>query len=50
MAKKEYWLKFHGSDYKTKVWLNNKYLGSHTGYFQPFEFNVLFSIVLFELS
>lgn len=38
--RKEYWLKFHGVDYKAKVWLNKNLLGTHTGYFQPFEFNV----------
>lgn len=37
---KTYWLRFHGVDYKATVWLNNKLLGIHTGYFQPFEFNI----------
>lgn len=40
MPKKNYWLKFHGVDYKAKVWLNKKLLGTHTGYFQPFEFKI----------
>jgi len=33
-------LKFKGVDYFADVWLNGKYVGSHEGYFQPFEFNV----------
>ena len=33
-------LKFHGVDYYCKVWLNGVYLGSHEGYFSPFEFEV----------
>jgi beta-mannosidase len=37
---KNYWLKFNGVDYKAKVFLNNKLLGTHEGYFQPFAFNI----------
>ena len=37
---KDYWLRFFGVDYKAKIWLNNKLLGNHIGYFQPFEFRV----------
>lgn len=37
---KEYWLRFNGVDYKTKVWLNGRFIGAHTGYFQPFEFMI----------
>jgi len=33
-------LKFNGVDYFADVWLNDIYLGSHKGYFQPFYFNV----------
>ena len=33
-------LRFEGIDYFCKVWLNGKYLGSHEGYFAPFEFDV----------
>lgn len=33
-------LRFLGVDYYTRVWLNGSYLGSHEGYFQPFEFDV----------
>jgi beta-mannosidase len=33
-------LEFNGVDYITDVWLNNKYLGNHEGYFQQFHFNV----------
>lgn len=37
---REYWLSFNGVDYKARAWLNGKPLGTHTGYFQPFEFMV----------
>ena len=33
-------LKFNAVDYYADVWLNGEYLGSHEGYFAPFEFNV----------
>ncbi|MEM2874698.1 MAG: glycoside hydrolase family 2 TIM barrel-domain containing protein [Candidatus Hadarchaeales archaeon] len=33
-------LRFNGVDYACRAWLNGKYLGSHEGYFAPFEFNV----------
>ena len=33
-------LRFGGSFYRTRVWLNGVYLGSHEGYFQPFGFDV----------
>ncbi len=33
-------LRFWGVDYHARVWLNDTYLGSHEGYFQPFEFDV----------
>jgi len=33
-------LRFLGVDYYARVWLNGSYLGSHEGYFQPFEFDV----------
>ena len=33
-------LEFKGLDYFADVWLNNNYLGSHEGYFQPFYFDV----------
>jgi beta-mannosidase len=33
-------LRFWGVDYYAKVWLNGIYVGSHEGYFQPFEFDV----------
>lgn len=32
-------LKFKGSNYNTKVWLNGKYLGENNGGFVPFHFN-----------
>lgn len=34
------YLKFHAVDYIADVWLNGKWLGSHEGYFSPFEFDV----------
>ncbi len=33
-------LRFHGVDYFTRVWFNEKFLGSHEGYFNPFEFDI----------
>lgn len=33
-------LKFNGVDYFADVWLNEKYLGHHEGYFQSFYFNI----------
>lgn len=33
-------LVFSGVDYYADVWLNGTYLGSHEGYFQPFQFDV----------
>lgn len=32
---------FKGVDYKAHVFLNGSYLGSHEGFFAPFEFNVM---------
>lgn len=34
------WLVFQAVDYQARVWLNEVYLGVHTGYFAPFEFDV----------
>lgn len=31
---------FNGSDYSTDVYLNGQHIGSHTGLFDPFEFNI----------
>ncbi len=31
---------FQGVDYAARVWLNGKFLGTHTGYFEPFAFDV----------
>ncbi len=33
-------LVFEGVDYEADVWLNGHYLGSHQGYFEPFDFQV----------
>ena len=33
-------LRFEGVDYYAKVWLNEKLLGTHEGYSEPFEFEV----------
>ncbi len=33
-------LVFEGVDYETDVWLNDVYLGKHTGYFAPFAFSI----------
>ena len=33
-------LRFDGVDYYSEVWLNGKRLGSHEGYFAPFEFDI----------
>ncbi len=32
------WLQFNGIDYFADIWLNERYLGSHEGYFSAFEF------------
>lgn len=34
------WLTFKAVDYFAKVWLNDTFLGEHTGYFQPFSFDI----------
>jgi beta-mannosidase len=40
LAKRSLSLRFLAVDYKAMVWLNGTYLGSHEGYFDPFEFDV----------
>lgn len=37
---KDILLQFKAVDYFAKVWLNGEYIGSHEGYFQPFEFDI----------
>ncbi len=37
-------LKFNGVDYNADVWLNQKYIGHHEGYFQQFYFDISTSI------
>ena len=39
-AGKRLYLRFGGVDYFADVWLNGKFLGSHEGMFNPFEFDV----------
>ena len=34
------WLVFGAVDYQARAWLNDVYLGEHTGYFAPFAFDV----------
>jgi len=34
------WLCFKGADYKTHAFLNGTYVGSHEGFFAPFEFDL----------
>lgn len=46
---KSVWLRFAGVDYSTEVWLNGTYLGKHSGYFEPFFFDVT-SIVKYDQS
>jgi len=38
-AEQRAFLRFSGVDYFADVWLNGAYLGSHEGYFAPFEFD-----------
>ena len=35
-----HFLTFEGVDYLCDVWVNGHYAGSHTGYFQPFSFDI----------
>lgn len=37
---KRHYLKFMGVDYVANVYLNGRYIGSHEGFFAPFEFDV----------
>ena len=39
-----YFLNFKGVDYLCDVWLNGKYIGSHKGYFQHFDFDITNSL------
>jgi len=35
-----HFLEFHGVDYLCDIWVNNRYVGSHKGYFQTFDFDI----------
>ncbi len=35
-----FYLRFNGVDYFARVWFNEKFLGSHEGYFNPFQFDI----------
>lgn len=35
-----FYLRFNGVDYFARVWFNERFLGSHEGYFNPFEFDI----------
>lgn len=37
-AGRRFFLRFEGVFYFARVWMNGAYLGEHTGYFEPFEF------------
>lgn len=37
---KKHFLYFKGVDYLCDIWLNDKFIGSHKGYFQHFEFDI----------
>ncbi|MFX1596355.1 MAG: glycoside hydrolase family 2 protein [Promethearchaeota archaeon] len=39
-SKFEYKIRFKGSNYNTKVWFNERYLGQHNGGFTPFNFDI----------
>lgn len=41
-----WWLEFCGVDYACDVWVNGRYIGSHTGYFERFRFEVTNAVVL----
>lgn len=38
LAREAYFLRFSGVDYRAHVFLNNTFVGSHEGFFAPFEF------------
>jgi beta-mannosidase len=39
-SKMRTWIRFHGVDYFSDVWVNGFYLGSHEGYFDAFEYEI----------
>jgi hypothetical protein len=40
LAKETLWVSFKGVDYKASVFVNGAFIGSHEGFFAPFEFEV----------
>lgn len=34
------WIRFHGVDYFSDLWINGKYTGTHEGYFAAFEYDI----------
>ncbi|MDP9362663.1 MAG: beta-galactosidase [Chloroflexota bacterium] len=40
------WVAFKGVDYFARVWLNDRFLGEHAGYFQPFAFEATDALVV----
>ncbi len=36
----DYYVQFKGSNYNTKIWLNDRFIGEHDGGFVPFKFDI----------
>jgi beta-galactosidase len=47
-AQRVLYLRFEGASYRTEVWLNGKYLGSHEGSYTPFSFAAALAVRLGE--
>lgn len=39
-SSKHHFLEFHGVDYLCDIWMNDRYVGTHKGYFQTFDFDI----------